>query len=108
MPRSQPELDATWGRSQSVRSDTLIGPRKISQVNQVAIPVDLMRLLDLVPGDSVFFEVVSEEPPEIRLVAARTVEDRYEAGRSLPDRVAEQKTEASKCGLGQQGIEPHR
>ncbi len=59
----------------------IFGPRKISQVNQVAIPVDLMRLLGLTPGDSVYFEVVGDTSPEVRLVAASTVATRYEAGR---------------------------
>jgi hypothetical protein len=39
-----------------------------------------MRLLELMPGDSIYFEVVSEDPVEVRLVAADTVTDRYRAG----------------------------
>lgn len=63
---------------------SLIGPRRISQVNQVAIPVALMRLLGLRAGDAVFFEVMDEQQPYVRLMAARTAEERYQAGSGRP------------------------
>lgn len=63
--------------------DQLIGPRSVSKVNQVAIPVDLMRILDLSPGDRVYFVAVGGPEPEVRIVPARTVERRYQRGHGL-------------------------
>ncbi|MEU7528054.1 hypothetical protein AB0A74_20155 [Saccharothrix sp. NPDC042600] len=59
----------------------LIGPRSVSAVNQVAIPVPLMRLLGLSPGDQVFFEAVTGPEPEVRIVPARRVQQRYSEAR---------------------------
>lgn len=75
---------------------SLIGPRRISQVNQVAIPVTLMRLLGLRAGDAVFFEVVDDRQPYVRLMAARTAEERYQAGAA---RAATDSEESDSVGV---------
>jgi len=55
----------------------LVGPRRISQVNQVAIPVRLLRALGLAPGDSVYFELRDETSGELTIVAEWQVHRRY-------------------------------
>jgi hypothetical protein len=64
----------------------IIGPRRISQVNQVAIPVAVMGLMGLRAGDSVFFEVSDGPMPQVRLVPAGTAERQYAAGASFASR----------------------
>ncbi|MFF1612924.1 AbrB/MazE/SpoVT family DNA-binding domain-containing protein [Amycolatopsis sp. NPDC058278] len=62
----------------------LVGPRRISQVNQVAIPVKLLRALGLSPGDSVYFELHDTTRGELTLVAEREVHRRYSGGNDEP------------------------
>jgi bifunctional DNA-binding transcriptional regulator/antitoxin component of YhaV-PrlF toxin-antitoxin module len=62
----------------------LVGPRKISPVNQVAIPVKLLRALGLSPGDSVYFELRDETSGELTLVAEWKVHRRYSGGDDEP------------------------
>lgn len=74
----------------------IVGPRRITQVNQVAIPVILLRQLGLERGDLVYFEVSGDSPTELRVLSARTVEARYESGRGSETRSSE--------GLGEKGM----
>ena len=62
----------------------LVGPRKISQVNQVAIPVKLLRALGLSPGDSVYFELRTETSGELTIVAEWQVHHRYSGSDDEP------------------------
>ncbi|NBH06020.1 AbrB/MazE/SpoVT family DNA-binding domain-containing protein [Amycolatopsis sp. SID8362] len=62
----------------------LVGPRKISPVNQVAIPVKLLRALGLAPGDSVYFELRDETSGELTIVAEWQVRSRYAGGGDDP------------------------
>lgn len=62
----------------------LTGPRKISQVNQVAIPVKLLRALGLAPGDSVYFELRDGASGELTIVAEWKVHRRYSDGDEAP------------------------
>ena len=50
--------------------DNPIGPRRLTKVCQVAVPVVLLRRLGLDAGSEVYFDVPEDDPGAIRLLPA--------------------------------------
>lgn len=56
------------------------GPIKITSVRQVAIPAELMRVLGLEVGDSVYFRQSDHDPDILEIIPADVLTRRYEGG----------------------------
>lgn len=57
------------------------GPHRIGQNRQVAIPADLMKMVDLRPGDEVYLQINPDLEGTLLVVPAEVATRWFEAGR---------------------------
>ncbi len=61
------------------------GPHRIGQNRQVALPAELMKAVDLQPGDAVYLQANPDVPGTVLIVPVEMATRWFEAGRRVGD-----------------------